>query len=459
MDDTTPTLIHHGGAEGVTGSCHQLYADPDHSLLIDCGLFQGEDAGADTLAQHRVDFDVQSIQALVLTHVHIDHVGRLPYLLAAGYRGPILCTKPSAHLLPLVIDDALRIGFTRDARLIERFQQQLQDQLVPLKYGHWHPVTDHRHLSQKVRLEPAGHILGSAYVKVATRYKPTGRRHRTVFSGDLGTPGAPLLPAPQSPHHADLLVLEATYGDRTHEHRDQRRQRLSQAIEHAVQDGGTVIIPAFSIGRTQELLYELEALTHNARGPWRQLRIIVDSPLAARFNRVYRRLKPYWDQEARKRAEKGRHPLNFNRLHTVDSHDQHQRTVATLAQGGQPAVLIAASGMCAGGRVVNYLKAMLGDPRHHVLFVGYQAEGTPGRDIQRHGPNGGWVELEGERYDIRAGVTTIGGYSAHADQQDLLRFVRQMKRPPKTIKLVHGAPSARTQLAQTLTKQGYPTTP
>ncbi|WP_421622143.1 MBL fold metallo-hydrolase RNA specificity domain-containing protein [Alkalilimnicola ehrlichii] len=236
----------------------------------------------------------------------------------------------------------------------------------------------------QVRLERAGHILGSAYVKVAIRDKRTGR--------------------------------------------------------------------------TQELLHELEALTHTAQGPWRHLRIIVDSPLAARFNRVYRRLKPYWDQEARKRARQGRHPLNFSRLHTVDSHAQHQHTVTTLAQGGHPAVVITAGGMCAGGRVVNYLKAMLGDPRHHVLFVGYQAEGTPGRDIQRYGPTDGWVDLDGERFDIRAGITTIGGYSAHADQQDLLRFVQQMKRPPGAIRLVHGSARAREALANALARRGHTVT-
>ncbi|WP_440995007.1 MBL fold metallo-hydrolase RNA specificity domain-containing protein [Arhodomonas sp. SL1] len=449
--DPYPRLIHHGGAEGVTGSCHQLYADPEHSLLVDCGLFQGRDAADDPFEQLTVGFDVDTVAALVVTHVHIDHIGRLPYLLAAGYRGPILCSRPSAELLPLMIEDALKIGFTRDGALIERFLEQVDRQLVPLKYGSWHRVVDTRGLGVRVRLERAGHILGSAYVKVGVHQRDSGRRHRVVFSGDLGPRDATLLRPPRSPHHADLLVLESTYGDRRHDNRAGRQEALRRAVERAIADGGTVVIPAFSIGRTQELLYELEDIRHHHRGRWSELEIIVDSPLAARFTRVYRRLRDHWNREARRRLRRGRHPLAFDTLYTVDGHDEHERTVAYLARTGRPAVVLAASGMAAGGRVVDYLKAMLGDPRHQVLFVGYQAEGTPGRDIQRYGPDGGWVELDGERYDIRAGVATISGYSAHADRDDLIRFVRRMKRPPGEIRIVHGEPQARAALGEALT--------
>ncbi len=221
---------------------------------------------------------------------------------------------------------------------------------------------------------------------------------------------------------------------------------MKSAIEKALANEGTVIIPAFSIGRTQELLYELEGLIHNGNALWRNLEIIVDSPLAARFNQVYRELKPYWDAEAQRRLRAGRHPLSFDNLYTVDDHDTHLQTVDYLARTGRPAVVIAAGGMCAGGRVVNYLKAMLGDPRHQVLFVGYQAPGTPGRAIQQFGPRGGWVELDGERIDIRAGVTTISGYSAHADQKDLLNFIRRMRHWPRVVRLVHGDRDVRMRL-------------
>lgn len=445
---TYPDFIHHGGASGVTGSCHQLLADKNHSLLIDCGLFQGEDEAADSFEQLQIQFDLSSIKALVVTHVHIDHIGRLPYLLAAGYTGPILCSRPSAHLLPLVIEDALRIGFTRDERLIERFQQQVQQQLIPLDYKSWHTLADTPELCLRIKLHRAGHILGSCYVEVALNARQQNHKERIIFSGDLGAPWSPLLPAPQSPYKADRLILESTYGDRLHGSRRDRVKQLQQSIEHALVNGGTVMIPAFSIGRTQELLYELEGLVHSAGGLWKDLEIIVDSPLAARFTQVYRQLKPYWDAEAQRRLQAGRHPLNFDNLYTISSHQEHQQTVDYLAKSGRPAIVIAASGMCAGGRIVNYLKAMLEDARHQVLFVGYQASGTPGRKIQKYGPQGGWVELDGQRYTIRAGVDTISGYSAHADQKDLLNFIKRMRHWPREIRLVHGQDTARKTLKQ-----------
>ena len=439
------TIQHHGAVDGVTGSCHQLTLADGRALLIDCGLFQGDEAGPHGSRAERlqIEFDIAPIVALVVTHVHIDHVGRLPHLLAAGYRGPILCSAASAELLPLVLEDALKVGFTRDQRLIEQTVALLRQRTVALPYGEWHDLGGAR-----VRLQPAGHILGSAFVEIDCD------AGRMVFSGDLGAPNTPLLAGPRSPERADVLVLESTYGDRRHEDRQRRTQRLREVVEHALADGGTVLIPAFSIGRTQELLYELEALFHDhgaegkdAREAWQRLQVVLDSPLAADFTAGYRRLREFWDAEALQRVASGRHPLAFEQLVTVRDHSDHLRMVNYLAHSRQPAVVIAASGMCAGGRVVNYLKAMLGDSRHDVLFIGYQAVGTPGRDIQRYGPRGGYVLLDGERHDIRAQVHTIGGYSAHADQQDLLDFVAGIPDPPREIRLVHGDEGAKNTLA------------
>lgn len=450
--DEFPRIRHHGAVTGVTGSCHRLQVDPDHAVLVDCGLFQGDDrAGDDELERQRIDFDISDVSALVVTHVHIDHVGRIPYLVAAGFDGPIICSVPSSILLPLVIEDALKVGFTRDRLLIDRFLARVGRQLVPLDYDEWHTVLSTGNGDTRVRLQRAGHILGSAYVEFDVPLAKSERSRRIVFSGDLGAPHAPLLPSPRSPRRADIVVIESTYGDRIHEDRRQRKKRLKQAIERAVADGGTVLVPAFSIGRTQELLYELEDIIHaSSDDAWAALEIIVDSPLAARFTEAYRQLRPWWDAEAKRRTRKGRHPLDFESLYTVDTHAAHERTVKYLAASRRPAVVLAASGMAAGGRIVNYLKAMIGEPRHNVLFVGYQAPGTPGRAIQQHGAGHGWVELDGERYVIRAGIETIGGYSAHADQSDLVRFVQGIRNGPRHVRIVHGDDRAKRALKRQL---------
>ncbi|SUD84907.1 metal-dependent Rnase [Stutzerimonas stutzeri] len=557
-----PQIEHHGAKDGVTGSCHQLDMNATTSLLVDCGLFQGDDASipsGEGGSRLPIDFPLDTIKALVVTHVHIDHVGRIPYLLAAGFAGPILCSEASAKLLPIVLEDAFKLSFSRDQQRIERYIDIVESRLVALPYQHWFTLVDTEELNARIRLQRAGHIIGSAYVEIDLDYPQAGESKRIVFSGDLGAPHAPFLMPPQSPERADILVLESTYGDRLHEDRQTRRQRLEALIEQALQDQGTVLIPAFSIGRTQELLYELEEIIHTrsvgasslanmlpsetvpapvgasslansntdrpalpseeragvretipengitseraglrsketslaissdaeqpplppageGRGEgqksaqneaplaenhspdqsttnWPELPIILDSPLASRFTAAYRELKPFWNQEARDRVQSGRRPLAFEQLITIDSHSDHQRIVNHLTQTARPAIVIAGGGMCSGGRIVNYLKAMLGDKRHNVLFVGYQAKGTPGHAIQTYGPKGGYVNLDGERFDIRAGISSIGGYSAHADQKGLMEFVTGMQQWPTEIRVVHGEQKAKQALAAQLRKQ------
>ena len=444
-------IKHHGAVTGVTGSCHELLVGRS-GILIDCGLFQGNDSSNGANASDlSIDFPIDHIRALVVTHVHIDHVGRIPYFLAAGFEGPIICSEPSAIMLPEILEDALKIGFTRDRALIERVLGLIRSRLVPVPYGQWHTVFDGEGASLSVRLQRAGHILGSAYVECEAECE--GDFERIVFSGDLGAPHAPLLPEPQPPERADRVVIESTYGDKDHESREERRYRLKAVLEHALEDGGTVLVPAFSIGRTQELLYEIESLIHEFGSDdvapdlrWRDLEIVVDSPLAATFTRVYRDLKPFWDAEATELVSQGRHPLSFEQLTVINSHEDHLNAVDYLAKSHRPCVVLAGSGMCAGGRVVNYLKAMLADERNDVLFVGYQAKGTPGRDILNYGARGGWVELDGDRFDVRARVHQVGGYSAHAGQSDLLRFVGGIDSPPSEVRIVHGDAKAKESL-------------
>ncbi|RMR15124.1 MBL fold metallo-hydrolase RNA specificity domain-containing protein [Pseudomonas syringae group genomosp. 3] len=464
-----PEIIHHGAVDTVTGSCHQLRMDASSSLLIDCGSVQERGASGEVTP---FGFDPEAIRALLVTHVHNDHVGRIPELLASGYEGPILCSEPSAHLLPLVMEDSLKIQFAHDPEQAERHLALINKRIIALPFDNWFSLVDRESLHCRVRLQRAGHILGSAYIECDLHYPLEGRSIRVVFSGDLGASHTPFLPAPKPPEHADILVLESTYGDRLHEDRSIRQQELERIIDRALEDNGTVLIPAFSIGRTQELLYELEdilrrkmpsgdAAHSSARlneddvppADWSRLPIILDSPLASRFTRAYQSFEDYWDEGARLRLGAGRKPLGFDQLITINTHEEHLRTVNYLASTARPAIVIAGNGMCAGGRIVNYLKAMLGDPRHNVVFVGYQGKGTPGAAIQAHGPSGGYVELDRERFDIRAAIHTAKGYSAHADQAELVEFVTGMNKWPTQIRLVHGETTAKKALRNILERK------
>ena len=287
-------IFHHSAVTGVTGSCHQLFDSSGQSLLVDCGMFQGIEAGAGSSA---IDFPLANIQALLITHCHIDHVGRLPQLLAAGFDKPIYTSEATARLLPLVIEDALKIGVTRDRALIKSVLRLLESLIKAVPYNQHFDIPD---TAFRCCFRRAGHILGSAYIECETEDETV------VFSGDLGAPNSPLLADPVSPVKADCLVLESTYGDKLHEDRKARQQRLQNVIEHCLEDAGTVLIPAFSIGRTQELLYEIEDIIHRVGGDWSSLDVIVDSPLAARFTEHYAALKKMWDAEARARVGSGR---------------------------------------------------------------------------------------------------------------------------------------------------------
>lgn len=477
---------HHGAVNGVTGSCHELcYSihEKETGILIDCGLFQGAETqehleqqytSHDSLLDDTIPFDITHINALIVTHVHIDHVGRIPYLLAKGFKGPIYCSEASATLLPLVLEDAIKIGFTRNHTYVQKFISHVKQLIKPLAFNTWHVIDE----KLKIKLKPAGHILGSAYVvcrlkqPMATRLFLPFKNKDILFSGDLGAPHSPILKAPKPPVGCDVLVMESTYGDKNHESRRHRRQRLKAMIEKALQNEGTIIIPAFSIGRTQELLYELEEIIHqetvganllsktsqaglyepvlagdtDSKVNWQNLEIILDSPLAAKFTHAIGQLKHCWGKEALRKVRMGRKPLTFENVTTIDTHKTHLQTVEYLANNKRPAIVIAASGMCNGGRVMNYLKAMLGDPRHDVLFVGYQAFGTIGRLIQKYGPTGGYVTISGAKITIKAGIHTIGGYSAHAGQTDLLNFVKRIWRKPSEIRLIHGDDRAKQAL-------------
>ncbi|EMX0312070.1 TPA: MBL fold metallo-hydrolase [Vibrio parahaemolyticus] len=428
-------VLHHGGKDTVTGSCHELQLERG-SILVDCGLFQGKDALLGR--QNRsltIEFSLTKVKALVLTHAHIDHIGRLPWLLAAGFRGKIYCTRATAELVPLMLADGLKLQLGLGQQQRQHILNLIKQRLVPCDYHNWISIKGLAYL----RFQPAGHILGSAYLEFKL-----SNNEVVVFSGDLGPSNTPLLPDPIPPVKADYLFIESTYGDKQHEQTKSRSTRLLSIIEHALEDGGVIVIPAFSVGRTQELLFDIEQLLyqeslHNA------LPVILDSPLAREVTKTYRRFKKLWGKEAKKRVVQHRHPLGFEQCITIETHAEHMRLVNRLASTSEPAIVVAASGMSEGGRVVNYLEALLPDSRNDVLFAGYQAEGTLGRQIQ-DGAN--TVEIEGKQIIVKAQIHTISGYSAHADQSDLIRFVEGIHPPPKEVHLIHGESVAKAELYQ-----------
>ncbi|EGQ8503752.1 MBL fold metallo-hydrolase RNA specificity domain-containing protein [Vibrio parahaemolyticus] len=428
-------VLHHGGKDTVTGSCHELQLERG-SILVDCGLFQGKDALLGR--QNRsltIEFSLTKVKALVLTHAHIDHIGRLPWLLAAGFRGKIYCTRATAELVPLMLADGLKLQLGLGQQQRQHILNLIKQRLVPCDYHNWISIKGLAYL----RFQPAGHILGSAYLEFKL-----SNNEVVVFSGDLGPSNTPLLPDPIPPVKADYLFIESTYGDKHHESVKSRSTRLLSIIEHALEDGGVIVIPAFSVGRTQELLFDIEQLLYQ-ESLHDALPVILDSPLAREVTKTYRRFKKLWGREAKKRVVQHRHPLGFEQCITIETHAEHMRLVNRLASTSEPAIVVAASGMCEGGRVVNYLEALLPDSRNDVLFAGYQAEGTLGRQIQ-DGAN--TVEIAGKQIIVKAQIHTISGYSAHADQSDLIRFVEGIHPPPKEVHLIHGERVAKAELYQ-----------
>jgi metallo-beta-lactamase family protein len=434
-------LIHLGGEHSVTGSCHLLRWN-GVAILVDCGLCQGGDyalpMGEWPVPPDKIDF-------LFLTHAHIDHIGRLPELIRGGFRGEIITTEATAFLLEPMLNDALSFSdFRRDEQ--QRLLEKIGQLTWSFEYGREFELKN----GIRFKLGRAGHILGSAWIRFSTA------DYKMVFSGDLGSRNTPLLPDPDIPEPCDLLVMESTYGDREHGDRKLRIARLGEVLSRSLADGGKVFIPAFALGRSQELIYEIDRLFSDA--DWQaqfpalaaeKVPVFLDSPLGLKITDIYSDLKKFWDQESRGLLATADHPLDFNNLYGVDSYQRHHRLLDYQGSG----VIIAGSGMCSGGRIVDHLKEGLGERCNDILFVGYQAAGTPGRDILKyHRRPGAYVYLDDEKYDIRARVHQLSGYSAHADCNDLLHWVASMSKKPARIKLVHGNPKAQQALSAKLNK-------
>ena len=437
---TTVTFL--GGAGTVTGSRFLVDAG-DARVLVDCGLYQGPR----DLRQRNWDafpVDPASIDAVLVTHAHIDHCGYLPVLVRDGFRGAVCATASTRALLEIVLPDSGRLHEEEAAHAARHHWSRHDPPLplyteadalaavecvVPVAFGAVVDLVD----GVSAIFRPAGHILGSAAVEVRT---PTAN---VVFSGDLGRDEHPLLLPPQPPPAADLLVVESTYGDRVHEAAAEVAGRLAEAISATMRRGGTVVVPAFAVDRTEIVLDALEELT--ASGAIPHVPVYVDSPMALATLAVYR--QAIADGAADLRPELagwGLEHLDLRAARTVEESK-------AIDRGSYPAIVVSASGMAAGGRVLHHLARWLPDPRAAVLIVGFQAAGTRGRQLQDGSRS---VKLLGSYVPVRAQVVDASGMSAHADRDELVRWVDASPEPPGTVLVVHGEPAASQSLADRL---------
>lgn len=402
-------LTFHGGAGEVTGAM-MLFEHEGARALVDCGALEREAPGGNRNAE-AFPFDPGSIDALFVTHAHADHIGRIPKLVRDGFRGVIYSTAPTRDLARLMFDDALVIMTEEAKRHPEALIYERPD--IEKTLSLWETREYRAPFSWKeleVSFADAGHILGSCTVRFLN---PTSKRS-IVFSGDLGNSPEPLLPDTEMPEGATYLIVESVYGDRVHEGREGRTEALRRAVEDARAKKGTLLIPSFSIERTQVLLYELNAMVESGR--MEPIPVFLDAPLAIRVTEVYKRYKEYLNAETRARFAKGDDPFSFAGLTLTPKHEDS----AQIGRAHDPKVIIAGSGMSYGGRVREHETRFLPDKHATILFVGYQAAGSLGRRIQDGAKK---VQIDGEYVRVRADVQTVTGYSGHRDRDGLLGFV------------------------------------
>ena len=437
----------HGAAGGeVTGSCH-LIEVAGRRILFDCGMVQGS-RDAEARNAEPFAFDPASIDALVLSHAHIDHIGRVPLLVKRGFKGPIWAQAATCDLFPIMLLDAASLA-ERSAEFDNRDRAPGEPEAVPLYTAadvvvaqkQLHPLayeTDTTILpGVTVRLHEAGHILGSAMIEL----RADGRS--LLFTGDVGMCGTPILRDPAPPPRADLILMESTYGDRNHKDRAATVAELGQILAAARADGGNVVIPAFAVGRSQELLYWFaEHFEDWNLAPWT---IFLDSPMAAKVMAVYDSHEELFDTDAAKVWAGRIKPFKLPNLRVSESVDESK--AINRIHGG--AIVIAGSGMANGGRVRHHLANNLAFARNHVVFVGYQATGTLGRLLVNGVPR---VRLFGGEIPVRAQIHTVGGLSAHADQQGLLDWYGASPNHPP-VALAHGENPAREALAVELKRR------
>lgn len=451
--NSTPTVTFHGAARTVTGSMHLVEAD-GRKVLLDCGLFQGRRSEARE-RNTTFPFKPTKLDAVVLSHAHIDHCGNLPNLRKQGYTGPIYCTPATRDLVSVMLGDSAKIQ-EEDAEYLNRKREQGVPKIEPLyerrdvyltmrqvqavPYGRPFEVVK----GIQARFVDAGHLLGSAMV--ALTIDTNGREHTLTFTGDLGRRGQPILRDPEPVPPCEFLISESTYGGKTHDPVDLMADNLGEIVRKTVDRGGKVLIPAFSLGRTQAIVYFLHQLIQQGRLV--DLPIFVDSPLAANATEVYRLHAECFDEETA--AVLTDHPELFGERHVTYTRGVHESIA--LNSRREPCIIIAASGMCEAGRILHHLKHGIEDPKNTILIIGYQASETLGRRIVERRPE---VRILGRVLHPRAEVVVLNGFSSHADQGDFDAFLGPLAGQVKQACLVHGEPERSEALATRLRELGF----
>jgi len=447
------TLTFYGATGNVTGSRY-LLKTPEKQLLIDCGLFQGF---KENRLRNWEAFPVapSSIDAVLLTHAHIDHSGYIPRLCQQGFSGRIHCTCATQDLCDIMLRDSAHLqeedarwankkGFSKHTPALplytEADAEKALTHFTPHYYGEDIFLTD----SLRIKFKDAGHILGSSFVDVKTTYQ--NKTRRVIFSGDLGRPSRPILWDPVQVYEVDYLVLESTYGNRLHDQKP-AEEELARVINESLQRGGVLVIPSFAVGRTQELLYFIRELEEQKKIP--AVPVYVDSPMAVKATEIFRKRVGDYDLGARILELNGKHIFETGRIQFLKDAEQSK----ALHHIPGRAIIISASGMADGGRILHHLEHRLPDQKNTVLFIGYQAEGTRGRSILEGKP---LVKIHGMEIPVRAHIENISGFSAHADYQETLAWLMGFNRPPLKTFIVHGEPDASASLAEKIrTKLGW----
>lgn len=442
-----------GAAREVTGSCHILRVG-GHTVLLDCGMFQGHRRESRD-KNLRLPCPIESIDAVVLSHAHIDHAGRLPVLTRSGYRGTIYCTPATRDLSAIMLADSAYIQ-EKDAEFLARQRKEHVDPLYSLADAtaaieHMVSIPYHKPFDVipgvRVTYVDAGHILGSASVVLECSESKSSAR--LIFSADIGRRGLPIIRDPEPPTEgADAVIMESTYGDREHPPVEDMRERLAKIVRETAAKGGRVLIPAFAVGRTQEIVYDLHALARAKKIP--SIPIYIDSPLAIDATSVFAMHPDIFDH-GEDMVRTVRELFQFDLVHYTRDASESK----ALNGVSTPMIIVAASGMAESGRIVHHLVHGAPNPRNTILVVGFMAEHTLGRRIVERRP---FLKIFGEEIPLRARVEILNGYSAHADRNELrewLGTVRQSSQLPPRVWLVHGEPPAQDTLAESLRSSGY----